>query len=513
MSTDHERDGRLKLRPLTPADYEQVAQLQRECFPYVAPWRREAFLAQLTRFAPGQVGVELDGALVATSSAMIVTGEDWQQPHTFDEVVDGGLITLHEPEGDTLYGIDLAVSPRHRGMRLARRLYEHRKALMQRLNLRRMFIAGRLPGLSDHPEMAPEEYVRRVVSKQLVDATLTPQLAQGFLIRRVLRDYLPSDVQSCGHAVLMEWINPEWLPLGSDRVSQARVGAVQYRMRPVTSFEEFEEQCTYFAELGADFRCDFLLYPELLTNQLIPLVPVDRPAQRARSLDQFTARYVELFSRLAMRCNVNIIGGTHLVVEDDQLYNVAYLFHRDGRVDKQYKLHITPAEARWWGVCPGPRVEVFDTDCGKIAILICYDSEFPELGRIARAQGAQVFFVPYNTDVRAGHVRVRTCSMARAIENHVYVVLSGMCGNLPSTDWAEIHYARSAILTPSDLSFPPDGIGAEAGDNVETLLVYDLDFARLRKMQRQGSVRPWVDRRHDLYTLRYRDGQDERQVD
>ena len=87
----------------------------------------------------------------------------------------------------------------------------------------------------------------------------------------------------------------------------------------------------------------------------------------------------------------------------------------------------------------------------------------------------------------------------------MYAVLSGMSGGLPNEDWAEIHYARSAVLTPSDIPFPRDGIAAEANDNVETLLVHDLDYTLLRRMQRQGSVRTWVDRRTDVYQLSWQD--------
>src|SRR5690606_3802559 len=118
-------------------------------------------------------------------------------------------------------------------------------------------------------------------------------------------------------------------------------------------------------------------------------------------------------------------------------------------------------------------------------------------------------FVPYNTDLRSGHIRVRTCAHARCIENNVYVVLSGMSGGLPAEDWAEIHYARSAILTPSDIPFPRDGIGAESLDGLEALVVHDLDYTLLRRMQRQGTVRTWIDRRHDLYRVTWREGDEE----
>jgi predicted amidohydrolase len=106
------------------------------------------------------------------------------------------------------------------------------------------------------------------------------------------------------------------------------------------------------------------------------------------------------------------------------------------------------------GCRPGHWNPVFDTDMGKIAILICYDCEFPEVARIATRRGAEILFIPYNTDIRAAHIRVRSCAAARCIENHVYAVLSGPIGNLPQVEGADIHYAQAAILTPSDIHFP-----------------------------------------------------------
>jgi predicted amidohydrolase/ribosomal protein S18 acetylase RimI-like enzyme len=494
---------RLQLRLLRSDDYPAVCDVQRACFPGVPPWSPGAFEQQLRRFPEGQIGIELDGQLVATSSSLIVVGDDWKRTHNFHEVSAGGTIQHHNALGDTLYGIDIAVHPDQRGLRLARRIYDARKELMLRLNLRRMFIAGRLPGLARHPELSAEHYVRQVITKAMVDSTLTVQLANGFHIRRILEDYLPSDEESRGHAVLMEWINPDWVPHASAVRDSARVAAVQYRMRAVSTWEEFARQCSYYADLAADYHCDFLLYPELLTNQLIPLTEPDRPGNRVRALDRFTGAYEALFRDLALRNNVNIIAGTHLHLRGERLYNTAWFFHRDGRVDQQDKLHVTPDEARWWGVSPGDRMELIQSDCGPVAIQVCYDVEFPELARVAKARGANILFVPYNTDLKAGHLRVRTCAHARCIENNLYVVLSGMCGGLPTEGWSEIHYGHSAILTPSDIPFPRDGVGAEASDNIETIVLHDVDFSLLRRMQAQGQVRTWVDRRTDLYTLQW----------
>ncbi len=134
---------------------------------------------------------------------------------------------------------------------------------------------------------------------------------------------------------------------------------------------------------------------------------------------------------------------------------------RDGTVQEQYKIHATPDEAAFWGVKGGSKVEAIDTDCGKIGVLICYDSEFPELARRLADQGAQILFVPFCTDSRAGYMRVRHCSAARAIENQCYVALAGDVGNLTNVANMDVQYAQSCVLTPCDHHFPPDGIAVE----------------------------------------------------
>lgn len=492
-------ERRLVVRSLIAADFDAVVGLHHRCFPGMASWSLKEWTAQTRVFPEGQIGVELDGALVAISSSAIVFAEDYVDSHTYDEATGDGLFSNHSDEGDSLYGLDIAVDPSHRGMRLARRLYEARKQLCRRRNLKRIIIGARMPRLHRYPDLSPEAYLDGVLSKTIRDAVVTSQRANGFVVRQVLHGYMPDDAPSRGHAVQMFWLNPDYRPPGRRAARKMRVASVQYRVRPVGSFEEFARQLEFFVDAAADYRADFVLFPELLTNQLLALVPAARPALGARRLHEFTDAYEAFFSKAAMQYAINIIAGSHLIVEDDTLYNVAYLFHRDGRIDRQRKVHITPAEARWWGVTAGDEMHAFDTDRGKIGIPICYDVEFPELCRRLREQGALVLFVPYNTDQRSGHMRVRSCAQARCIENHVYVVTSGVCGNLPDVEGADIHYAQSAVLCPSDVHFGRDGILEEATPNVEMMLIADLDLELLRRTERTGTVRPWVDRRLDLY--------------
>jgi predicted amidohydrolase len=293
---------------------------------------------------------------------------------------------------------------------------------------------------------------------------------------------------------------------------KVRVAAAQTAMRPVASFEQFAEQCRFFVASAAAFRSDFVLFPELLTNPLQALVQAGSPPLTARRLSEFTERYVAMFRQLAVEHAVNVVGATHLTVEDGKLYNVAYLFRRDGTIETQHKLHITPSELQFWQVSAGDRVRVFETDAGKLAILICYDVEFPEAARIAAHRGAELLFVPYNTDLRSGYLRVRSCAQARCIENHFYAVLAGPVGNLPGVEGADVHWGQACVLTPSDVGFARDAIAEEATPNVETLIVQDLDLTLLRSTRASGAVRPWFDRRTDLYRVRFRGEQGDEDV-
>ena len=151
----------------------------------------------------------------------------------------------------------------------------------------------------------------------------------------------------------------------------------------------------------------------------------------------------------------------------------------------------------------GDALDVIQTDCGPIGVLICYDSEFPELARRLVDQGARIIFVPFCTDSRAGYMRVRYCAQARAIENQCYVVMSGNVGNLPNVDNMDIQYAQSAILTPCDLPFARDGIAAESSENVETLTMADVNLADLSWARAEGTVRNLRDRRFDLYHIEW----------
>ena len=501
-------ESKIRVRPLRMEDFDELVEMQQLCFPGMPTWGREQIESQIAMFPEGQLCVEYDREMVASSSCLVVDFDDYSDWHNWKEIADSGYIRNHDPTGDTVYGIEIMVHPECRGLRLSRRLYEARKEICRERNLARIIIAGRIPGYSKHAEkMSAREYVEAVMRKQYYDPVLTAQLANGFTLKGLIPDYLPKDEASRGYATHLEWTNLEHVPERQRRyraTAQTRMAVVQYQVRTIKSFEEFGWQCEFFVDTASEYRADFVVFPELFTTQLLSFMDERRPGEGARQLAKFTPQYLELFGGLAIKYNVNIIGGSQFAVEEGRLYNFSYLFRRDGSMGRQAKLHTTPSERKWWGVEPGSQLQVFDTDRGKIAILICYDIEFPELARIAAARGADVIFVPFNTEERSGYLRVKCCGQARAIENEVYVVTAGTVGNLPFVDNVDIHYAQSGIYTPSDFPFDRDGVAAECTPNIETMIIRDLDLEMLRRQRQGGTVQNWKDRRKDLYGVTYK---------
>lgn len=284
-----------------------------------------------------------------------------------------------------------------------------------------------------------------------------------------------------------------------------RVGAVQYLQRQVTSFEEFIAGVSHFVRVLADYQADFAVFPEIFTLQLLSMESRQlSPAEAVDALAAYTPRFKQAMQALAVRHHINIIGGSHLTrVESGRVENVCFVFLRDGTIHEQAKIHVTPSEAATWQAQGGRSLRAIQTDCGPIGVLICYDAEFPELARHLTEQGIHTLFVPFCTDERLGYLRVRYCSQARAVENQIYVALSGNVGNLPNVVNMDVQYAQSCILTPCDFAFARDGIAAETTFNVESLAIADLKPEALTLARERGTVRNWHDRRTELYTLQW----------
>ncbi|MEO1744954.1 MAG: carbon-nitrogen hydrolase family protein [Pseudomonadota bacterium] len=300
-------------------------------------------------------------------------------------------------------------------------------------------------------------------------------------------------------------------PSGQDerpRKTTVRVASVQLALQSTSKPDAFFRRIAHHVRVAGEYGCDFVCFPEHLTLQLLSGdEPMTESAQTVDALTGFTDIWRSTLSDLAKRHSVNIIGGSHATrLDDGSARNVSFIAHRGGSVDVQAKIHPTPDERDVWGIIGGRVLEPIDTDCGPIGVLICYDSEFPELARrLVDQNEIGLLFVPYCTDTRAGHLRVHYCCQARAIENQFHVVTSGLVGTLENVANLEMAYAQSTIMTPSDHGFARDGIAAQAEVQIEQMIFADLDLSALEHARREGSVQNLADRRDDLYGVQWRD--------
>jgi len=277
-----------------------------------------------------------------------------------------------------------------------------------------------------------------------------------------------------------------------------RIAAVQYQMEPISGWSEFEDQVRYILDAAAEYQPEFVLLPEIFTAQLLSFIGRRDVRDSVRRLDMYTPRYVELMQSVVREHGFHLIAGSHPTLRGDALYNTSYLFTPSGEYYTQDKIHRTRWEKDKWDTTAGDSLSVFDTTVGKIAILVCYDIEFPELARAVCEAGAEILFVPSCTDDRQGFWRVRYCCHARAIENQVYVAMTGTVGHLPVSGLG-LNYGQAAILTPSDFAFSRDGIAAEGVPNTEQIVIADVDLADLAESRISGTTIPLLDKRREVY--------------
>lgn len=497
---------KVELEYLRFQDFDELQELMLTCYPKIhdPAWTKEQFKTLTTLFPEGQVGIRADGKLVACAMSIIIDYSLFNDRHTYIEITGNDTFSTHTSEGDTLYGLDMMVHPEYRGLRLGRRLYDYRKELCEERNLRSILIGGRLPNYHKHSGLSAKQYIEKVKSKEIQDPVLNFQLSNDFHVKRVIRNYLPEDNASESYAALLEWANIYYSTPDKTVKSEksiVRLGLVQWGMRAYKGWDDLTEQIEYFVDAVSGYRADFLLFPEYVNAPLMAEYNDLSEADAIRQLAGYTDRMRETLSEFAISYNVNIITGSMPEFKDDSLKNIGYLCKRNGEVERYEKIHPTPDEVKVWGMAGGEQIKTFETDAGKIGILICYDVEFPELSRLLAKQGMDILFVPFLTDTQNGYSRVRNCAIARAIENECYVAIAGSVGNLPKVHNMDISFAQSVVFTPCDFSFPTNGIKAEATPNTEMILIVDVNLDLLKELHEQGSVRTMKDRRTDLYDV------------
>lgn len=507
--------SRLIVRTAKLSDIPAINGVVQRTYPNLDDYTFDELRGQINNFPEGQLVAVYEDQVVGYCATLCLPEDQVMRPHTWARITGNGYGSTHDIDGDYLYGYEICVDPEARGLRIGQRLYREREALCMKLGLKGIVFSGRLPGLKRRYKKygSAEAYVEAVQNKEIRDSVLSFQLNQGYELLGVMPNYLPPDEASMGYGAHLLWRNPEYKyredVVGDSHVhlqrpATVRIATVQYGQRAIDSFDEFAQIVTYFVQETADAKADFVVFPELFTVQLLSIKNEElRHRAAIQRLADFVDEFRELMASLAVKFNINIIAGSHPTRVGDDLQNIAYIYLRDGSEYQQPKIHPTPGERHYWNIVGGDSLNAIETDCGPIGVLVCYDSEFPELCRHLADQGVNMLFVPFSTEDRNGHLRVRYSAHARAVENQIYVATAGNVGNLPRIHAMDLHYGQSAIITPCDFAFARDGIAADTTPNVEMVAIADVRLDVLQDARTTGSVQNMLDRRHDLYHVQW----------
>lgn len=289
-------------------------------------------------FPEGQVVIKVNGQLAGCALSIIVEYDDFEDTHTFQEITGEETFSTHTDDGDMLYGIDVFIKPEFRGLRLGgRRLYDYRKELCEKLNLKGIAFGGRIPNYHQYAsKISPKEYIEKVRLKEIHDPVLSFQINNDFHPSKILKGYLEGDQASKEFAVLMEWDNIYYEKPNKKAASKKKVvrlgGLIQWQMRPYATFDDLLHQVEFFIDsVSGGYRSDFALFPEFFNAPLMAENNHLSEAEAIRELASHTEAIVQKFSEFSISYNINIITGSMPEIIEGGLYNVGYLCKRDGR--------------------------------------------------------------------------------------------------------------------------------------------------------------------------------------
>lgn len=268
-----------------------------------------------------------------------------------------------------------------------------------------------------------------------------------------------------------------------------KIAAAAYPLDQFATWAQVEDKLTRWVAEAAQEGAQLLVFPEYGAMELATL---DGPAiagDLEASLYAVSEKLAEvdaLHQRLAAQYGVYIVAASGPAATDTRPVNRARLITPGGNVGVQDKQIMTRFEREIWGVIGGGPLQVFDTALGRVGILICYDCEFPLLGRAL--QSCDIICVPSVTEALAGYWRVRTGSMARALENQCVTVMSSVVGE---ADWSEAlgsSVGTGGVFCPPDTGFPSTGVMAIGEIDHPGWTYAEVDLESIARVRADGVV-------------------------
>lgn len=275
-----------------------------------------------------------------------------------------------------------------------------------------------------------------------------------------------------------------------------KVASSQYPIGQPKTLAEWEKKIALWVKNGAATGAELLVFPEYAAIEQAacfgPEIYEDLQATLTKVAELKESR-VQLHLELAAKHNVHILVGSGPTKKiDGRFVNAAQLVTPKGSVGEQEKLVMTPFE-HGWGVTAGGPVRVFATTLGTIGVAICYDSEFPLITRAMAEAGAEVLLVPSCTERVSGYHRVRTGSMARALENTIAAVQSPTVGDAPWSPAVDFNAGAAGVYVPSEHGISDTGVLAEGTLNAAEWVTASIDLARLARVRETGEMHNYGD--------------------
>jgi predicted amidohydrolase len=271
-----------------------------------------------------------------------------------------------------------------------------------------------------------------------------------------------------------------------------KIASAQYDISLLYNWAEYQTKQLVWVEEAIDKGANILLFPEYASMELASLFGQEVYSSLSKQLAAMQTvhdDYLDLFKSLVKHHQCLIQSGSFPVEIEQGVYrNRAYLFMPDGSIDYQDKLIMTRFENEQWFIKSGTELKCFDTEYGKIAINICYDSEFPLLARRQVEMGANLILVPSCTDTLAGFHRVKIGCQARALENQCYVVQSCLVGTAPWSEAVDVNIGSAGIYTPVDRGFPDNGVLVAGGLNAVRWVIGEVSLSACAEVREQGQV-------------------------
>jgi predicted amidohydrolase len=230
-----------------------------------------------------------------------------------------------------------------------------------------------------------------------------------------------------------------------------------------------------------------VVLPELVTSGYV-FESLDEARSTAITADD---RLFRDWSALAARADAVVVGGFCEPAPEGGVYNSAIVVDGGGVLAVYRKIHLWDTEKNFF--TPGPDAPpIVDTRYGRIAVVICYDLEFPELTRSVALRGADLLAVPTNWPLvhrpageRPPEVQI---GIAAARVNKMAIACADRIGTERGQEWT----GGTTIISEAGW------VVATAGQDAVATADLDLTLGRDKVLTERAHV--FDDRRPEFYT-------------